>query len=32
MGYGLYLFSPWVSYTVCGGLLIAGGLFMGDRD
>lgn len=26
-GYGLYLFRPWISFTVCGLLLIVGGFF-----
>ena len=29
LGYGLFLFSPWVSYSVCGGILILGGLRLG---
>ena len=29
LGYGLFLFSPWVAFTTCGGLLMAIGLFMG---
>ena len=28
MGYGLFLFLPWVSFTVCGVLLIAMGVSM----
>ena len=28
IGVGLYLFAPWVSFTVCGGLIFAGGFFM----
>ncbi len=28
MGYGLYLFQPWVSFTVCGAILLAVGLFI----
>lgn len=27
-GYGLYLFSPWISFTVCGALLMLGGYYM----
>lgn len=27
--HGLYMFLPWLSYVVCGGLLMAIGLFMG---
>lgn len=34
-GYGLYLFRPWVSFAVCGVLLMVGGILMerkhGDR-
>lgn len=29
LGYGLFLFKPWVSFAVCGGILMAVGLFMG---
>ena len=25
---GLYLFLPWVSFTVCGALVLVGGFFM----
>jgi len=31
MGYGLYLFAPWLSFTVCGVLIFAGGFFMADE-
>jgi len=27
-GYGLYLLHPWVSFTICGALLMAGGILM----
>jgi hypothetical protein len=27
-GFGLYQFIPWVSYTVCGALILAAGIFM----
>ena len=27
-GYGLYLLQPWVSFTVCGALILAGGILM----
>jgi hypothetical protein len=27
-GYGLYLLRPWVSFTVCGALIMAGGILM----
>jgi len=29
LGYGLYLFKPCVSFTVCGALLMIIGLFLG---
>lgn len=29
MGYGLYLFRPWISFTVCGAILLAIGIFIG---
>ena len=32
LGYGLFLFLPWVSFTVCGGLLIALSITMRGRD
>jgi len=32
LGYGLFLFLPWVSFTVCGGLLIALSVTMRGRD
>ena len=28
LGYGLYLFRPWVSFVVCGALVIAAGLLL----
>jgi len=28
--HGLFLFAPWVSFAVCGGILLAGGFFMKD--
>ena len=28
LGYGLYLFAPWISFTVCGILILVGGFFM----
>jgi hypothetical protein len=31
LGYGLYLYQPWVSFTACGLLLIAGGFFIKDN-
>jgi len=32
LGYGLFLFKPWVSFSVCGALLLAGGVFMGRNE
>jgi len=32
LGYGLFLFSPWVSFAICGVLLMAIGLFMGLKE
>ena len=29
LGYGLYLFRPWVSFAVCGAILLAIGIFIG---
>lgn len=26
--YGLFLFRPWVSFAVCGALLLAGGVYL----
>ena len=31
LGYGLYLFEPWISFTVCGALVIVFGLLMGEK-
>jgi hypothetical protein len=31
LGYGLYLLRPWVSFTVCGGLILVGGILMERR-
>ena len=32
LGYGLYLFEPWISFSVCGGLLmIIGYVMRGDE-
>jgi hypothetical protein len=28
---GLYLFLPWVSFTVCGALVLVGGFFMQEK-
>lgn len=32
LGYGLYLFQPWVGWTVTGGILMGLGIFVGKRD
>ena len=32
LGYGLFLFLPWVSFSVCGALLIAAGVLSGRND
>ena len=32
LGYGLYLFLPWVSFAVCGALLILSGVFLGRNE
>lgn len=32
LGYGLYSFCPWVSFTVCGVLLMAGGILMERKN
>jgi hypothetical protein len=31
IGVGLYLFAPWLSFTVCGVLIFAGGFLMEDN-
>ena len=31
IGVGLYLFLPWVSFTVCGALILVGGFFMQEK-
>jgi len=31
MGYGLYLFKPWVSYVIIGAVLLWIGLFLGKK-
>ncbi len=28
LGYGLYLFTPWIAFVVCGSLLMEIGLFL----
>jgi hypothetical protein len=32
LGYGLFLFLPWVSYAVCGSLLIIAGVRIGANE
>jgi hypothetical protein len=32
LGYGLFLFKPWVSYSVCGSLLIMAGYMLGKNE
>jgi hypothetical protein len=32
LGYGLFLFIPWVSYSVCGSLLILAGVRLGANE
>ncbi len=32
LGYGLYLYKPWVSFSVCGVLILVGGLYMSEKD
>lgn len=32
LGYGLYLFIPWVSFAVCGALLIVAGVLLGASE
>jgi len=31
LGYGLYIREPWISFVVCGSILMAAGYLMGDR-
>jgi hypothetical protein len=31
-GYGLYQYSPWISFTVCGLILMLMGWMMGDPE
>jgi hypothetical protein len=31
LGYGLFLYLPWVSFSVCGVILMAVGWLMGDK-
>lgn len=28
LGYGLYLYSPWLAFTVCGALVLTGGMLL----
>jgi len=32
LGYGLFLYLPWLSFTVCGVLLMAFGFLMGEKS
>jgi len=32
IGYGLFIFEPWVSFTVVGALVLLFGLFLGKRE
>lgn len=32
LGYGLYLFKPWLSFTICGVLLMLIGYLMEVKD
>lgn len=32
IGTGLYLFIPWVSFTVTGVIILAAGFFMGEKN
>lgn len=32
LGYGLFLFIPWVSYAVCGTLVLVGGFFCEEES
>jgi hypothetical protein len=31
LGYGLYMVNPWISFTICGVLIMSGGLFMKEK-
>jgi len=31
LGYGLYLYQPWLSYSTCGVILMATGWLMGGK-
>jgi len=31
LAHGLYLLYPWLSFTVCGILILVGGIFMGEK-
>ena len=28
LGYGLYQYEPWLAWTVCGGLILIGGIWL----
>jgi hypothetical protein len=32
LGFGLYMFEPWVSFSVCGALMILAGLRLGRSE
>lgn len=32
LGYGLYLYEPWVAFAVCGALLIVAGVAIGKGE
>lgn len=32
LGYGLFLFLPWVSFSVCGALLLLAGVRLGRAE
>jgi len=32
LGYGLWLVKPWIAYSVCGILLLVGGLLAGREE
>jgi len=32
LGYGLWLYTPWIGFSVPGGLMLAAGYLMGDPE
>jgi len=32
LGYGLWLYAPWIGFSVPGGLMLAAGYLMGDPE